>query len=111
MKHKFCLFNFDSNIDIDEEVVETMHFEKDGEQDGIVENVLNSKPPSCGNESSTPSTFGHNVKLIEFTMVCIDLMMKCLEDDKTLLSLKLIPSSTLNHKAMYVQLIMIFLPL
>jgi hypothetical protein len=44
-------------------------------------------------------------------MASIDLTMKCLEDDKTFSSLKLIPSSTLNHKAMYVQLIMILLPL
>lgn len=88
-----------------------MHFEKDEEQDGIVENIFNSKPPSCDNESSTPSTFGHNVKFIEFTMASIDLMMECLEDDKTFSSLKLIPSSTLNHKAMYIQLTMVLLPL
>ncbi len=91
--------------------MEAIHFEKDGEQDGIVENVFNSEPPSRDNESSTPSTFGHNLKFIEFTMASINLMMKCLEDDKTLSSLKLIPSSTLNHKAMYIQLIMILLPL
>lgn len=73
--------------------------------------TFNAEPPSCDNESSTPSTFRHSVKFIEFTMASIDLMMKCLEDDKTLSSLRLIPSSTLNHKAMYIQLIMILLPL
>jgi hypothetical protein len=44
-------------------------------------------------------------------MASIDLMMECLEDDKTFSSLKLIPSSTLNHKAMYIQLTIILLPL
>jgi hypothetical protein len=29
--------------------VEAMHFEKDGKQDGIVENVFNSESPSCDN--------------------------------------------------------------
>jgi hypothetical protein len=44
-------------------------------------------------------------------MASIDLMMECLEDDKTFSSLKLIPNTTLNHKTMYIQLTMVLLPL